>query len=326
MFALSGIIYGPIADEINEKYLNTCRQTWWLTVFNINNFHRTYDVCLPQTWTQSADFHLWIMAYLPLLWLHKNPRKGVMACLTIIAVGIIVPSMIIFIQDLPSPVGLARPLEIMFLIVHGRYFPTMAYATYNNMSNYFLGVLVGYFCVKNVHFDIKKLMLSNVCGWSLLVIIIFGPFYWIHRMGYPFGNVANALYAGIFKVTAGFMFSCCIYTCYFYNEYMPGYWLVETKFAAIFGRLALSIYVSQLAPIGYYMAMSYDPLPVNWYTLFLRIVSIIFQIYILGYIVFLLFEAPFLNFGKNLAFKSSDERPERGVGYHAVDDVGKKSN
>jgi hypothetical protein len=314
MFALSSIIYGPIADEINEKYLNTCRQTWWLTILNINNFHRTYDVCLPQTWTQSADFHLWIVAYFPLLWLYKNPRKGVIACLTIIGMGILIPSLVIFIQDLPSPVGISRPLEIMFLIVHGHQFPTMAYHTYNNMSNYFIGVLVGYFCVRNIKFDPKLLWFANIFSWFFIVVCFFGPYYWIHEMGFAFGNLANSIYAGIFKVTYGLVFASCIYNCYFYNHYMPCFWIVETKIGALLGRLSLSIYVSQLAPIGYYMAMSYDPLPVNWYTLFLRIISIIFQIYVLGYIVFLLFEAPFLNIGKNLTFKSSDERPESIVG------------
>ena len=71
------------------------------------------------------------------------------------------------------------------------------------------------------------------------------------------------------------------------------------------------------------MAMSYDPFPVNWYTLFLRVISIISQIYILGYIVFLLFEAPFLNFGKSLAFKSNEEKTEIAT---ETADSDKKSN
>ena len=327
MFALSGIIYGPLADEINEKFLNTCRKTWWLTVLNINNFHRTFDVCLPQTWTQSADFHLWILSYFPLIWLYKNPKKGIKACLTIIVAGVIIPAVIIYFKDLPSPVGIARPLEIMFLIVYGNYFPTMAYHTYNNMSNYFLGLLLGYYCCRGITFSHRKVLVANIFAWILIIVCFIGPYIWIHQMGYTFSNLANAVYAGIFKVSYGLLYSCCIYNVFVYDDlfkkFFPGYWLVHTQFFSMWGKLALSVYVSQLAPIGYYMAMTYDPLPVNWYNLTLRVISIISQIYILGFIVFLLFEAPFLNFGKSLAFKSNEETVEDQT---ETTNNGKKSN
>lgn len=310
MFALSGVVYGPLAEEINDKYLNVCRKTWLLTVLNINNFHVSNDICLPQTWTQSADFHLWIMSYLPLLWLVRNPRKGINACLTMIVAGVIIPSVVIYTQDLPSPIGTARPLEILFLIIHGKSFPMMAFATYNNISNYFLGLLLGYFCVKNIKFNIFHVMMFTMFSWIFIIVCFFGPHVWINVLGMEFNSVVNAIYAGVFRVSFGLFFASCIYNTYYYKSYFLGNSLVEMKVFAVFGRLALSIYVSQLAPIGYYMAMTYDPVPINWYTMALRVISIVIQIYILGYLVFLLFEAPSLNFGKNLNFKSSNQRSE----------------
>lgn len=310
MLALSGIIYGPLAEEINEQYLNACRKTWLYTIFNLNNFHVSSDVCLPQTWTQSADFHLWIMSYLPLLWLYKNPRKGVISCLVVIAAGVIIPSVVVFVQDLPSPIGTARPFEILFNIMHSTTFPMIAKATYNNISNYFLGVLLGYICVKNIRFNLIHVAIFNIFSWVLIILCFFGPYIWFNMMGMEFNSLINAVYAGVFRLSFGLVFASCIYNAFYYSQYFIGFSVVETKAFAVFGRLAMSIYVSQLAPFGYYVTMAYDPVPINKYTAMLRVIPIVLQIYILGYFVFLLFEAPSLNFGKDLNFKSSSYRLE----------------
>lgn len=152
MFAAASFLHGPVARELLEKHLGNCRQHWWTTALYINNWQRLNDICLPQTWSQSVDFQLWILSYFPLIWLATKPRLGVFSCLLMIALGVLIPSGVAYFQELPSHTS-GRPIEMTFFIVHGESFPTMHFHTYNNMASYFVGILFGYVCAIGLKFN-----------------------------------------------------------------------------------------------------------------------------------------------------------------------------
>lgn len=143
MFAASVFYHGPIVNELMDKHFGNCRNNWWQTAFYVNNWMSFNDICLPQTWSQSVDLQLWIISYFPLIWLVKRPRLGVYSCLFMIAMGVLIPAAVIYAYDLPS-IASGRPIDLTFFMIHGNQFPRMHLHAYNNLSSYFIGILLGY--------------------------------------------------------------------------------------------------------------------------------------------------------------------------------------
>lgn len=137
-----------MARDLLDKHYSNCRKNWWLTALYINNWLPFNDICLPQTWSQSVDFQLWILSYFPLIWLYKKPKLGVFSCLIMIAIGCFAPALVMYLYELPSA-NTGRAIEVMFLIIRGTEFPRMHFHFYNNMSSYFIGILLGYCCATN---------------------------------------------------------------------------------------------------------------------------------------------------------------------------------
>lgn len=143
LFAAGVFYHGPIMAEVTDRYYNNCRHGWFYTVFYINNFLPFTDICLPHSWYLSVDMQLWILSYFPLIWLYKNPRLGVISCIALIGLGVVIPAIVLYLHELPT-VASGRLMDLTFLIIHGTEFPRMHFYSYNNMSSYFLGILVGY--------------------------------------------------------------------------------------------------------------------------------------------------------------------------------------
>ena len=143
MFSVGSFFKGPLAADLVGKHLSNCRTEWWRTLLYINNYgyKSPNDMCIPQTFTQTVDFHLWLLAYFPLIWLYKRPRLGVASCLALIAIGTILPAIVNYHYDLP-PTPTGRPLEMTYFFLHGHYFQTMHLGTHNNISAYFMGILL----------------------------------------------------------------------------------------------------------------------------------------------------------------------------------------
>lgn len=153
MFATTSFFHGPIWNELNEKHFGNCRKNWIYTALFINNWMPFNDICLPQTWSLSVDIQLWVLSYFPLIWLAKSPRKGIYACFFMIVIGVLTPALVIYVYDFPSIVS-GRPMDLMFFLIHGNQFPKMHLHAYNNMSSYFVGILIGYALSNGVKIDV----------------------------------------------------------------------------------------------------------------------------------------------------------------------------
>ena len=171
MYMITSTFHGPVGRELREKHVGNCRESWIYTLLYINNWQVFNDICLPQTWSQSVDLQLWILSYFPLIWLVKKPKLGVWSCIAMIILGVTIPSFVMYIYDLPRQIS-GRPVDIIFFILHGSNMARMHFHPYNNMSSYFVGILLGYCCATNRRVKPVK---SQVITMSSVYKTVFRP-------------------------------------------------------------------------------------------------------------------------------------------------------
>lgn len=149
-FASDHFISHPITREaIETRYQEPCLSGWWKTIFMINNFDKPLcDVCILQSWFLSVDFQLWILAYIPLMFLVRKPKLAIGIVIFYMFFGVISQMVLFAIYDLPS-------------FLTGREFDTVRFFMYdpkmiqwftlpnNGMFPYFFGFLVAYLCLTN---------------------------------------------------------------------------------------------------------------------------------------------------------------------------------
>jgi hypothetical protein len=314
LFAVSAISYGPLAEDLENTYLNNCRRGWLQTVLQVNNFGPTDEACLSQAWTQAADYHLWLLAFIPLKLLASNPKQGVTLCVILIAIGTVIPMIVAYVKDLPAPIGSTRLFEIIFLIIRGETFPYLVFHTYNVIASYFMGVLLGYICYKEIRFRPIYVAVATSSAVWFFVACIYGPYLWMNYLGMEISAVGNAVYFGLLRISFSLLWSSNIYVTYFYLDSIPLTGFIKSKLLRAFGRLSMSIYISQLAPVSYYMIMTYEPFPTSRLLIIMRILLIMTLCCFVGYFTFLIVEAPFINLTKDAGFKSGTSiRDEAGA-------------
>lgn len=56
---------------------------------------------------------------------------------------------------------------------------------------------------------------------------------------------------------------------------VPGYrTFIDNKFFVPFGRLAFSVYISQIIPMAYYFSSSYEYVPQNRYAMVIHVIAL----------------------------------------------------
>jgi hypothetical protein len=263
---------------------------------------------------------LWILSYFPLIWLYKNPRLGVISCIALIGLGVVIPAIVLYLHELPT-VASGRLMDLTFLIIHGTEFPRMHFYSYNNMSSYFLGILVGYCFAtdrKLPNFFVANLM-SSVC-WVFCVCGVIGPYYWTVILGNTISPIADAIYGGLFRIFYMGGFASGFYNMFFFASKFvgtpfetPSWLMMESGFFTPLGRLSFSVFISQLTPLVWDIGMTYEQIPANWGTMFFRFLSVLVLCWVFGYFFFLLFEAPFVSMAKVLLSKAEPKEPSKSI-------------
>ncbi|KAI1293491.1 Nose resistant to fluoxetine protein 6 [Halotydeus destructor] len=304
MFTAACFMRGPLAGDFLHKSLEVCKNDWWKTMLYINNYQTFSTICIPTSWSQSVDFHLWLLAYFPLIWLYKKPKLGVAACLFLIGLGVAIPAGMMLWYEMPSTTS-GRPIDMLFYMLHGNYFPMMHIGTHNNMASYFAGVLLGYCFAteRRPPGGFLSLFVLCTCLWSITIGSIFAPYVWTHILGFTINRVMDAIYCGFFRITymgvfaAAFMFQ--FYEIDFCRKYTPIYSVVSESWIYVpLGRLSYSVFLSQLIPMAWYLTVSYEQIPINRYYMIFRFISVNFTCWLFGFFMFIVFEAPFISMSK----------------------------
>ncbi|CAG2116660.1 unnamed protein product, partial [Medioppia subpectinata] len=153
--------------------------------------------CLVHTWFMSADFQLHILSFFAILALSKAKGFGVMLCTGLILCGIAIPSAVnLKTNGPPMPMPFEEPdLDQFYRDLNTQYHPT-----YNHLSTYFIGVLVGYLLTRSN--DLRLSWPSNTILWLVLPVCTlsatFATYLWT-GLEWEYSKATAAAYSGLHR-------------------------------------------------------------------------------------------------------------------------------
>ncbi|XP_025017928.1 nose resistant to fluoxetine protein 6 isoform X2 [Tetranychus urticae] len=285
LFAFSGIGSGPIFSEFSDMIKGNCMKYWWTNLLYVSNWVKPSKMGYPNWWSISIDFQLYCLSYLPLKWLVINPRQGIISLIGLIGIGPLLTSLVAFIKRVPLLVccTLDYDQETQFF---------EHFSTYTHIAPYFLGMLTGYLVVTNKEIENKLLI---ALGYIFSTIFWIGTFvlsyYFVDSHLDRFVEVA---YIGLQKLVFSSFFAWLFYAASFKYGGSTSKYMVAKVFVP-FSRLSYSIAMSEMLFIWYDITNSHQYFPADHYNEVILVSYIFLMCTALGFIVYLLFEAPSLN-------------------------------
>ncbi|KAH8396111.1 hypothetical protein KR222_003465, partial [Zaprionus bogoriensis] len=158
---------GPLASDYLDSSIDSCKETWYLTLLYVQNYAATSNMCMQHSWYLGVDMQLYLISPLLLFALYKWGRRAVagIVVLMLLLTACLISSMVIN--------------DYSFVCYHsycrsrpgnsaGIYFGTHVRA-----APWIVGLLFGYFLHVNRGRTFKLNRLAVWLGWILSLALTF---------------------------------------------------------------------------------------------------------------------------------------------------------
>jgi hypothetical protein len=143
-FPIVGHGGGPLMKKMQETLSEKCFQHGWKDILFISNFESFHEMCMPVGWFMSADFQLYVVAFIYLKMLNTRPRIAFSLIATQVIAGILIHAWYLDHVNVPSLLKLWT--WDGYNNLHG-YIKLFAH-TFNYIAIYPIGVILGYCIVR----------------------------------------------------------------------------------------------------------------------------------------------------------------------------------
>jgi hypothetical protein len=234
---------------------------------------------------------------------------------------------VVFYYDLPALQYTSSNLpyqEMIYPLFHRGYENAIDFNTYNNLPSYFIGVIFGYLMVTNQRLpgSLWYIMWAIACGFFWNCILY--PYFW-ELVVFPLNlnifptKLIEAVYASYFRLGIAFLFGYNAYA--FFNGQAAG---VSNALGANFfrplSRMSYSVYLVNFGFIWFDITNSHEHMPARVYPILMRMVYTIIICWILGYFMYILFEAPFLSLSKSYLYQNSGSKTRKHIENNAFNE------
>ncbi|XP_022652161.1 nose resistant to fluoxetine protein 6-like [Varroa destructor] len=287
LYLLPAFVTGPSMDYMYNYFTNNCAERWWYIPLFISNLQTLDEACILHSWYMAADLQMICILTLPVLALIAWPRKGIWLIGAIAVTSIIYAGSMLIIYE-TTPTILFTPLTLSNAILFSIYQHVSSLA---HLSTMCIGVL-GAYLIEH-HRDIKARRSLFVLGWIFCIIItstiVFFPFKWHFNGNYGFGE--GLAYVTLSRPVWAACIVWVLYACAAgYGE--PVRTLFNRPNVVILSRLSFCFYLvsSTLVLVKMFAART-----ATAFTHFQEMRDFCADMvygYIVGYVLFLLFEGP----------------------------------
>lgn len=136
--------HGPLWDYGTAimSHNNICEnESWWLSVFLLNNLRQMNFQCVGPAWYLATDFQLYFMTAPFVILLSKNQRLGYLACSLVCLVGLATGIVTLMWGTLDKLIYLLKPPYNAALFEEVHYYYTLPI---NRSGPYFMGIIAGH--------------------------------------------------------------------------------------------------------------------------------------------------------------------------------------
>ena len=294
---------GPAWRDGWSKITENCLNNWWAEFAYISNHFDFRYSCLAHAWYMGADFQLYFASFFIIILLYRRPRLGIIVTLVIIAASILFQGWYLHVEQL-NPICDYNTTDFERLFTKESLLHTRAF---NYIPCYLIGIVLGFLIVNN--YSISNKTLQKI-GWvvfvsiGLLVHLI--PMSWKSSGGRPsrsieliFGSLQRTMYASAFAY--GFFVGSNGEAGFIHP-------ILEAKVFVPIGRMAFSIFIGHFLIIWWDVFNTRNLFEFRAFDIVTRLTYTTILSIFLGYAIYLVFEAPFISYGKSVALrKDKDE-------------------
>ncbi|XP_066998899.2 nose resistant to fluoxetine protein 6 [Anabrus simplex] len=206
---------GPFWEARVGLERERCLESWWTNVLYINNYVKTESVCMFQSWYIAVDTHLFLLAPLIIIPLHRRPFVGQALLMVLMISSIVIPFVVTYVQSL-DPLLMFYSREIVDISTNYT-FVTAYIKTHMRATPYFCGILLGYILIRFQASGQKLSKTMLFCGWAIGSLCAISALFSVtafYSPNYQYSSLDAAIFAAWDKVgwcvgSSWLIFACC---------------------------------------------------------------------------------------------------------------------
>ncbi|CAH2063670.1 unnamed protein product, partial [Iphiclides podalirius] len=283
---------GPLWVNRMQLEQERCAENWWANILYVNNYIRTENLCMFQSWYLAVDTQLFFVApiFIYSLWRWQRFGSAFLALATFTSLAI--PSVITYKEHL-DPTLLFYAKEFTDFVTNF-YFREVYIKTHMKMTPYFMGLLTGYILhrIQSENYKLSRLM--KTFGWITSIILgtvaVFSVSLF-YQEWYEYSRIEAAAYVSLHKLAWSIANGWLLIACATGNGGILNILLTWKAFVPI-SRLTFCAYLVNGIVELYYVSQLRHPLHVTFFTMMANSVAHIILTFFLAIILCVIFESP----------------------------------
>ncbi|CAH0598765.1 unnamed protein product [Chrysodeixis includens] len=134
---------GPVWKRYMGKEQKACSDNWLVSLFMLNNFINSDNICLIVSWYIPCDYQLAVMGTILYIVWQKNKTVGKVVTIAAVITGFLTPAIVTYVKKLPGLV-LYHDIEKIVDFRKNEVYLDTYIRFYNRTGPYFIGMAMGY--------------------------------------------------------------------------------------------------------------------------------------------------------------------------------------
>jgi peptidoglycan/LPS O-acetylase OafA/YrhL len=296
---------GPAWRDGWSKITENCLNNWWAEFAYISNHFDFRYSCLAHAWYMGADFQLYFCSFIIIILLYRRPKAGVILTSVVIIFSIIFQGWYLHKEQL-NPICDYNTTDFERLFTKESLLHTRAF---NYIPCYLIGIVLGFLIVNNYRISNKTLQKA---GWvvfvSLGLLVHLIPMSWKSSGQRPSRSV-ELLFGSLQRTMYSLAFA---YGFFIGSNGEAGFihLILEAKAFVPLGRMSFSIFIGHFLIIWWDVFTTRNLFEFRAFDIVKRLIYTTILSIFLGYFIYLVFEAPFISYGKSVALRKETKNQE----------------
>ncbi|XP_058123123.1 nose resistant to fluoxetine protein 6-like [Anopheles ziemanni] len=291
---------GPLWRKGFETGRTYCRRNWWANLLYINNYYAIDEPCMQHTWYLAADFHMFVYGLIVCAIVFRFPKLKNYILSFLLLLWSMLAAIIVYVNEYEA-VTVLPPEPLRFSFWYWDMYRDTYLPTHMNLVNYTAAIMGSFYVLHLQKRNFKTPKMFSLL-WLLAVLAVPGSFV----AGY-------VVYSNLFETPSAWMalvfpLGRILYTAlmffhtvaFIFRASKPVLRLVNIPFFGILGRLTYCAYlchffITRAAAYGTRRSINLGVFEMNtasWSTLVMS--------YVLGWVLCLMLESPFISLQKIL--------------------------
>ena len=280
------LMSGPIWRETTERFRKNCINNWWRELTFTQNL--CIDSCLVTSWIVGPDLEFFTVSFVLIFLYHWRPKVAHLVLIAFIFLGIV-------LEALYRQVNGYRPLFDLesYDLERSRNEFGLLVNPINYISSYSIGIFLGIILHEKWKVSKSDMKWFPFVYWSTTLSIIamtyIIPNSWKTREP---SNIEKVIYGCSFRTLVAISFAAIIYWVFTFKDSFLN--LLNFRVLAILSQLNFSYFMSHLLITYLDIASLRQPLEYSIWSFIVRTTYVFVLGVILGFVMYILFEAPFI--------------------------------